>query len=130
MPTLNQIDERLQSIEDALVGGVKYVMKWPLWTKIVAGVGLVLLVILLITVFRKKPETNQEYLQEIKALDQKIDALQQGQALRDSIILDQLEDIKKSKQTQTQIIHRYEQIPNTVRDLSKDQLRGELSKYE
>lgn len=129
MPTLNSIDDRLQSIEDALVGGVKHVMKWPLWTKIVAVVGLILLVVLLITVFRKKPETNQEYLQEIKALDQKIDALQQGNALRDSIILDQLEDIKKSKQTQTQIIHRYEQIPNNVMSLDRDELRRQVTDY-
>lgn len=134
--TLKTIDERLQGIEDALIGGVKYVAKWPLWTKIVAGVGLVLLVILLITVFRKKPEVNQDYLKEIKALDEKIElqqqtieALQSSQAFRDSLIIEQLDAISKNKTTQTQIIHRYEKIPTDVRSLDRDKLRSEITNY-
>jgi hypothetical protein len=137
MSVTNQdIHDKLQGIEDAIVGGVKKVVVFPLWVKIVAGVGLITLVILLITVFKKHDAPNQDYLKEMAAKDTlikyqqgKIDALIQGQSLRDSVIFPELLKISGNKETQTRIIHEYEKIPSVVNNLDREELRKQVTEY-
>jgi hypothetical protein len=128
--------EKLQDIEDAVVHGVDHYMKLPLWIKIAAAVIIVLLLAVILTVFKKHDAPSGEYLQKISQLDstikyqqKTIDGLQAGQAMRDSVIIDQLSRIGTNKATQTKIIHQYEQIPNHVNSLDKSGLRSEITNY-
>jgi hypothetical protein len=134
--TNQDLHDKLQGIEDAIVGGVKKVIVFPLWVKIVAGVALVALIALLITVFKKHEGPNQDYLKEMAAKDTlikyqqgKIDALIQGQSLRDSVIFPELLKISGNKQTQTRIITQYEKIPSVVNNLDREQLRKQVTEY-
>jgi|SRR4051812_24978279 hypothetical protein len=134
--TLKDIHDKLQGIEDAVVHGVDHYVKLPTWIKIFAGIVLVLVIALFITVFKKHDAPSGEYLQKISQLDstikykqKTIDALQAGQAMRDSVIIDQLSRIGTNKATQTKIIHQYEQIPNHVNSLDKSGLRSEITNY-
>jgi hypothetical protein len=128
--------KELQDIKDAVVHGVNHYMKFPTWMKVSAAIVLVLLIVLFITVFKKHDAPSGEYLQKISQLDstikyqqKTIDALQAGQAMRDSVIIDQLSRIGTNKATQTKIIHQYEQIPNHVNSLDKSGLRSEITNY-
>jgi hypothetical protein len=102
---------------------------------IAAGVAFVLLIVLFIVVFRKT-QTNDSYKGQINTLDSvvqyqqtTIDALQRVNASQDSVLYQLDAAYKKNRPTETRIIHSYEQIPNTVRDLNREQLRREVSGY-
>lgn len=140
MATLKSIQDEIESLKDAVadaVGiGVKHVIKLPLWVKIVAGVVLIILIIQIWSMFKKREPVDNSYLQKIDQLQEKvqlqtekIDALQQGQSLRDSIIYGQLEAIKNNRPTQTRIIHQYDKVPNDVHSLDKSGLRREVTEY-
>jgi hypothetical protein len=128
--------KELQDIKDAVVHGVNHYTKLPLWIKIAAAVIIVLLLALIVTVFKKHDAPSGEYLQKISQLDstikyqqKTIDALQAGQAMRDSVIINSLQDIRNNKPVQTRIIKQYEQIPNHVNSLDKSGLRREITNY-
>jgi hypothetical protein len=102
---------------------------------IAAGVAFVLLIVLFIVVLRKT-QTNDSYKGQINTLDSlvhyqqtTIDALQRVNAPQDSVLYQLDAAYKKNRPTETRIIHSYEQIPNTVRDLNREQLRREVSGY-
>lgn len=134
--TLKTIHDKLQGIEDAITATTHKVISFPLWVKIVAGVTVVLLAILLITVFKKRDPVNHDYLNQIHQLDSTIkyqqryiESLQAGQAERDSIIIRELGRISGNKATQTRIIKEYEKIAPTVNNLSRDELRREVTNF-
>jgi hypothetical protein len=137
MSVTNQdIKDEIQTIHDALGAGVEHVLKLPTWLKVVAAAVVILLVVLLITVFKKHDAPNSDYLKEMAAKDTlikyqqgKIDALIQGQSLRDSVIFPELLRISTNKETQTRIITRYEKIPSVVNNLDREELRKQVTEY-
>lgn len=144
MPVTNQeIKDKLEGIEDALAGVVddikdttKKVVTFPLWVKIVAGLAVVCLIAILITVFRKQPPVNQDYKKDIEVLQQKIQTLTELQATRevlqaarDSFIVMKFSQLATSKQQQVKIIHEYNEIPDRVNSLDREQLRKQITEY-
>lgn len=144
MPVTNQdIKEKLEGIEDALTGVVddiketaKKAITFPLWVKIVAGLGFVCLVVLLVTMFTKSKPVDDSYLKEVRQLDSTIkyqqkyiEALVEGQAMRDSIIIKELGRISGNKTTIVRLKTEYEKIPTDVRNLDREQLRREWTEY-
>jgi hypothetical protein len=103
---------------------------------IVAAVAIVIIIILLVNVFRGKGKPNEDYEKQIRTMDstlkyqqKTIDALQMVNANQDSTIEHLNEAYKNNRPIETRIIHEYEKIPNTVHDLSREQLRREVSNY-
>lgn len=96
---------------------------------IVLGVAVILAFVLLFTVFRKQPATDQSYKQEIERLQEKIEFLEQSNALRNSIISQHDKRLLENRKTETIIKHHYEQIPVNVTNLSREQLRSEVTNY-
>lgn len=138
MPVTNQeIYDELIGVKDAVVGATVNVIHLPLWVKIVMGVSVVLLAALLITSFKRySKNSDDQYLKEINQLDSTIkyqqryiESLQAGQAERDSIIIRELGRISGNKATQTRIIKEYEKIAPTVNNLSRDELRREVTNF-
>lgn len=144
MPVTNQdIKEKLEGIEDALTGVVddiketaKKVITFPLWVKIVAGLAVVCLIAILVTMFTKSKPVDDSYLKDIEVLQQKIETLTELQTTRealqqarDSFIVKEISKLGASKQTQTRIIHEYNQIPDRVNSLDREQLRREITEY-
>jgi Na+-transporting methylmalonyl-CoA/oxaloacetate decarboxylase gamma subunit len=127
--TLKQLEARLNKVE----GFVK--ARSRTWL-IVAGVGLVLLVILFIAVFRNKGKVDDSYLNQIRQMDSTIkyqqkyiDAIISDQNRRDSIIFDELEAIGKSKPIQKRITNDLDKIPSDVKSLDRDGFRREFTDY-
>jgi hypothetical protein len=109
--------------------------KGKVWL-IVAGILAVLVIALLITVFRNKGEVSQEYLDDMKAKDEKIEmlegkvsALELARSQIDSNIKGLDEKLKNNRPTETRIIHQYEKIPADVRNLDRDKLRNEVTNF-
>lgn len=101
---------------------------------IVGAVAVILAIILLITVFR--PKRDSANMMRVQALDSvikyqqaTIDALQRSNQIQDSIIAGLDQKYSENRKTETRIIHQYEKIPSTVRDLNREQLRGEIANY-
>jgi type II secretory pathway component PulM len=99
---------------------------------IALGVAIVLVIILLFTVFKRKDDNPKIEALEIQLQAEKarVQALEEKLPLYDSLLANQQRQLDGNKKTQTQIIHRYETIPTTVRDLTREQLDRELSKYD
>ena len=95
--------------------------------QILFGLAVVIAIVLLFTVFRKKESPNEELL---KSHQQTIEALQRSNALIDSLFKSKDKEYQANRPTETRIITRYEKIPSTVRDLSKEQLRREFTEFE
>lgn len=134
--TLNQIHEKLNGIEDAIVGGVKYTVKLPLWSKIIMGVLVVLLIILIITVFKSKGDVSQDYKAKMQTLDsvikyqqKTIESLEKYADQQDTIIANLERDYSANRPKETKIIHQYEKIPDNINSLNREQLRREVSAY-
>jgi type II secretory pathway component PulM len=103
---------------------------------IAAGIAFVLLIVLFVVIFRKTTEADQSYKNKVNTLDstikyqaKTIESLERFNVEQDSAIQTLNEAYKKNRPTETRIIHSYEQIPNTVRDLNREQLRREVSGY-
>jgi membrane-associated HD superfamily phosphohydrolase len=103
---------------------------------IAAGIAFVLLIVLVVVIFRKTTEADQSYKNKVNTLDstikyqaKTIESLERFNVEQDSAIQTLNEAYKKNRPTETRIIHSYEQIPNTVRDLNREQLRREVSGY-
>jgi type II secretory pathway component PulM len=103
---------------------------------IAAGIAFVLLIVLFVVIFRKTTEADQSYKNKVNTLDstikyqaKTIESLERLNVEQDSAIQNLNEAYKKNRPTETRIIHSYEQIPNTVRDLNREQLRREVSGY-
>lgn len=96
---------------------------------IALGVAVILGFVLLFTVFKPKGEVDQSYKLEIERLQQKIELLEQSNILRDSIIAGHDQKLLENRKTETKIITRYERIPVDVRDLSREDLRKQVTDY-
>lgn len=144
MPVTNQdIKEKLEGIEDALTGVVddikqtaKKVITFPLWVKIALGLAGVCLIAIAITMFRKPKPVDDSYLKEVRQLDSTIkyqqkyiEALVEGQAMRDSIIIKELGRISGNKTTIVRLKTEYEKIPDNVNSLDRDGLRREWTNF-
>lgn len=100
------------------------------------GIAFIIFIVLVVVVFRKTKPVNDSYEGQIQQLDSTIkyqqttiNALQSVNASQDSVIYHLDEAYKKNRPVETRIIHEYEKIPVTVRDLNREQLRNEVSNY-
>lgn len=96
---------------------------------IALAVAVIIGIALLFTVFGKQPAVDQSYKEEIKHLQDKIELLEQSNALRDSIIAGFDQKLLDNRKTETIIKHHYDQIPVVVRDLSREDLRKQVTNY-
>lgn len=124
-----EVNEQLAEIRHKLKQKSKY------WL-IAAGVAMVLIIILLITVF-KKGTTNENYESQIRTLDsvvkyqeEKIETLERYNELIDSNIQTLNEKYKANRPTETRIITKYEKVPVDVRGLDKSGLRNEVTNFK
>jgi hypothetical protein len=93
---------------------------------VLAGVGLVLLIVLWFTVLKPKPTTDPR----VPELQREIDGLKQNNLVLDSLVKVKAEELKTNKTTETKLKTKYDKIPDAVNDLSRDELRKQLSKYD
>ena len=101
---------------------------------IIAGIALVLIIVLLFTIFKNKGREGS--LEKVRLLDSTIKyqeriitTLQRTIDHQDSLIMDLMDAYKKNRPTETRIIHHYDKIPNSVRDLDREQLRREVTNF-
>ena len=118
MPTLKDLQEQLNNLKS----------KFSVWL-IVLIAAVALAVILLITVFRPKGKVDESYKLEIERLQEKVELLEQSNALRDSIIAGHDQRLQENRKTETIIKHHYDKIPSTVTNLDREQLRREVANY-
>jgi Tfp pilus assembly protein PilN len=117
----NWIELELSDVRD-------YVRKKNRTWLIVAGVVVVSALALLLTVFKRKDSTNADA--RIEVLQEQIDNMKRSNLFIDSLLREKDTLYIENRKTETKVITRYEQIPNTVRDLTRDELDRELSKYD
>lgn len=106
---------------------------------------VIAVIIWLITFLSKKPVNNDAmYKQQILLIQEQIKAIQVQRTIDSTKIVESSRDIElhrqndeilKQKYNDNQVNHkkidkRYDEIPNTIRNLNKDQLRRELSDYK
>lgn len=103
---------------------------------IAGGVAVLLVALLFFQVFKRQVKEKEEFLKEVAQRDrelklqkEKVAALEFANSAQDSIISNLNEALKNNRTTETRIITKYEKIPNTVRDLNREQLRGEVTNY-
>jgi Tfp pilus assembly protein PilN len=117
----NWIELELSDVRD-------YVRKKNRTWLIVAGVVVVSALALLFTVFKRKDSSKAD--KKIEVLQQQIDNMKRSNLFIDSLLREKDTLYIENRKTETKVITRYEQIPNTVRDLTRDELDRELSKYD
>ena len=101
--------------------------KW--WVvPVVALVGVTMLMILLITVFRSKKDPEQEEIIELQ--NRLIETLERVNQKSDSIISYQKAILEGNRAKETTIIREIREVPSKVKNLSKEQLRNEVNNYE
>lgn len=98
---------------------------------IILGVAVILGFVLLFTVFGKQKDNPKiEALQkELEGEKARVKILEEKLPLYDSLLANQQRQLDNNRQTETKIIHHYEKIPATVRDLTREQLRNEVTNY-
>lgn len=96
---------------------------------IAAIVAVILLIVLAFAVFRQQPKTDDSYKVQMQHLQDKINLLEQSNALRDSLI--HLHDAKllENRKTETIIKHHYDKISVDVPKLNNNQLKDEITNY-
>jgi hypothetical protein len=98
---------------------------------IALGVAVFIIIVLLITAFRKKEDNSKLRALEIQLEGEKarVKALEEKLPLYDSLLANQQRQLDNNRATETKIIHHYEKIPAAVRDLTREQLRSEVTNY-
>jgi flagellar biosynthesis/type III secretory pathway M-ring protein FliF/YscJ len=129
MATLKSLQDEVAEIKAT----VKSKNKW-IW--ISAGAVLVIFIVLFFTVFKNYVPVPQEYKTKIETLekenaklDDKVHTLEFINNQQDSTIKNLDRQYQTNRPTETRIIHQYEKIPSSVRDLTKDQLRREITNF-
>jgi hypothetical protein len=115
-----EVNEQLAEIRHKLRS------KSPTWL-IIAGIVVVIAVVLFITVFRNQDTKADE---KIENLTREVEGLKRANAVYDSLLKIKDVEYKANRPTETRLKTKYEKIPESVRNLSNDELRRELTKYD
>jgi hypothetical protein len=91
-------------------------------------IGVTMIIILLLTIFKPKNDKNEQRIIELQ--NQLIETLERVNEKSDSIILYQKEILSGNREKETTIIREIREVPAKVKSLSKEQLRNEVNNYE
>lgn len=122
--TIKQLEKKLIELEGKVSTFTK--SRSTPWL-VMAGAGLVLIIILWLTVFRNKGGNADKKIEDLQT---QIEHLKKSNAFIDSLIKEKDTLYIENRKTENKVKTRYEQIPERVRDLSRDELDRELSKYD
>jgi Tfp pilus assembly protein PilN len=122
-----KIDDIKNWVELELSDVRDYVRKKNRTWLIAAGVGVVLVIVLLFTVFKRKDSTNADA--RIEVLQEQIDNLKRSNVFLDSMIKEQDTLLIINNQKEIKIKERHDKEPTRVPNLTKDQLRSEVTNF-